>query len=570
MDREDIQLRRADNQVWNGARDYSLHADFHAFDAVGDAALYFNTIIGLALRYYDYEKLRPLFNAFNSQAQGGDYAELFWLALEGLAYRRGRAERPALDSLRREYAAGVVAEAEGRALDARGLDAVRAAWFRRALDAPMAEDEWLKGVLDELNFPLDLDEAQLCVRMEALLFKYFHRARRSVTDRQWAAWVDRGFNGVKRPSRRIVGRKALRALANVDAAEAQTARGRAQKVWMLMQGKTPEGVLRRYVEAVFGKSMLTPGELAAAEKELCTGAHEGCRLHFTRGAPSAHALSAEAAWELDSFKRQREKNREYFNKNLAQNRLVISRLTQNLQNTILLRQDASQSLTRAGRLSPAAAWRGVALEDARVFSTLREDSPGELTVDILLDGSASQNRQQERLAAQAYIIAESLTRCKLPVRVCSFCSVSGCTVISVLRDYNDADNSGLFNYVAAGWNRDGLAMRAMSYLMRREAPARRMLIILSDANPNDDQKIPGKGIMPGRIYGGKAGVEDAAHEVAALRLQGVPPLCVFTGGDLELPAARKIYGRQLTRIPSVAWFADAVGKMIQGRLKEMG
>lgn len=568
MDREDIQLRRADNQVWNGARDYDLRPEFHAFDAEGDAELYFNTIIGLAARYYDFSKFKPLLNNFQNQAQGEVYTELFWLAIEGLAYRRGCVERPALEELRREYARGI-AEKYGRA-EGHGLERVRAAWFNRALDEPGTEDEWEKGVLDALTLPLGLNEAQIAAQIEALLYKYYRRARRSVTDRQWAGWVDRSFNGSKRSPGRIVSRKALRRLAQTDAYDSESVKGRAQTVWLMMQGKTPEPILQRYVEAVFGKSMLTPAELAAAEKELCTGAHENCRLHFTRGVMGEREPDDESAWELESFRRQRAKNREYFAKNLVQNRIVISRLTQRLQNTILLQQDVTQSLTRAGRLAPEVAWRAGAVSDEKVFSRQSADQPGELVVDIMLDGSASQNRQQEKLATQAYIIAESLTRCNIPVRVSAFCSVSGCTVMSILRDYNDPGNDGLFDYVAAGWNRDGLAMRAMGWLMRRDAQARRMLIILSDANPNDDQKIPGKGLMPGKTYGGKAGIEDAAHEAAALRLRGVLPLCVFTGSDMELPGARSIYGKNLTRIPTIGWFADAVGKMIQGRIKEMG
>lgn len=569
MDREDIQLRRADNQVWNGARNYDLRPDFHAFDGDGDAELYFNTIIGLAARYYDFSRFKPLLNTFQSQAQCETYTEMFWLALEGLAYRRGRDERPALDELRREYARGIVARYVRRA-EPHSTEKISTAWFMRALGAPGAEDEWENAVLDALTLPLDLNEAQIAARIEALLYKYFRRARRSVTDRQWAAWVDRSFNGAKRSPGRIVSRKALRRLAQTDAAETETALGRAQKVWLMMQGKTPEPVLRRYVEAVFGKSMLTPAELAAAEKELCTGAHENCRLHFTRGVMTERERETEAAWELETFRRQRAKNREYFEKNLVQNRIVISRLTQTLQNTILLQQDVTHSLTRAGRLAPPVAWRAGALSDEKVFTRQSEDHPGELVVDIMLDGSASQNRQQEKLATQGYIIAESLTRCNIPVRVSAFCSVSGCTVMSILRDYDAPGNDGLFDYVAAGWNRDGLAMRAMGWLMRRDPHARRMLIILSDANPNDDQKLPSKGLVPGKTYGGKAGIEDAAHEAAALRLQGVPPLCVFTGSDMELPGARSIYGKNLTRIPTIGWFADAVGKMIQGRIKELG
>ena len=40
--------------------------------------------------------------------------------------------------------------------------------------------------------------------------------------------------------------------------------------------------------------------------------------------------------------------------------------------------------------------------------------------------------------------------------------------------------------------------------------------------------------------------------------------------DADLAAAHKIYGRDLTRIPSIGWFADTVGKLIQGRIQNMG
>lgn len=565
MDREDIQLRRADNQIWNAAGDYRLRPDCCAFDADGDASLYFNTVIGLAMGCYDFARFRPLLNSFRSQPQEELYSGLFWLAMEGLVYRRCGPQRPALAELRRDYARSVLAEGHSRA-DRFSLANIRAAWFLRALGQPGPEDPWEREVLDGLTLPVTLSEAEIADRVEALLYRCFHRARRSLDDRQWAAWVGRSKKQ-RRGGSRLLSRRALRRLARTDA-EAEHDLGAARRVWLFLQGKTPEPILRRYVEAVFGRSLLSPEVCAEAERTLCTGAHEGCHLHITRGSLTERRLDTQTAWEVESFRRQREKNRAYFNGHLAQNRLVISRLSQNLQNALLLQQDESQSLTRAGRLSAPVSWRA-ALGDERLFERRQETSPGELTVDLLLDGSASQNRQQEKLATQAYIIAESLTRCHIPVRVSSYCSVSGCTVLRILRDHGDRDNEGLFDYVATGWNRDGLALRTMGWLLRREGGQKRMLIVLSDANPNDDQRLPGKGLLPGKAYGGRAGLEDTAREAAALRLQGVPPLCVFTGGDLELPGARQIYGTHLTRIPGIGWFADTVGKLIRNRLKEM-
>ena len=62
-------------------------------------------------------------------------------------------------------------------------------------------------------------------------------------------------------------------------------------------------------------------------------------------------------------------------------------------------------------------------------------------------------------------------------------------------------------------------------------------------------------------------MKDAAAEAAALRKKGLSPVCIFTGSDRELPNAREIYGRDLVRIPAIGWFADAVGKLIQGKIQ---
>ena len=150
-------------------------------------------------------------------------------------------------------------------------------------------------------------------------------------------------------------------------------------------------------------------------------------------------------------------------------------------------------------------------------------------MDILLDGSASQNRQQEKLATQAYILVESLTRCAIPVRVMAFCSVSGCTVLRVLREYDKPEeNERVFDYVSAGWNRDGLALRAAAWLMRRAQSQNRLLLILSDASPNDDQRIP-IGALPlgGYSYSGKRGVDDTAAEAGQLELNAFEPVIFY-------------------------------------------
>ena len=188
--------------------------------------------------------------------------------------------------------------------------------------------------------------------------------------------------------------------------------------------------------------------------------------------------------------------------------------------------------------------------------------------DILLDASTSQKDRQETVSNQGYIIASALTRCGVPCRVMSFCSMTGYTILRIFRDYNrPQDNKRIFEYVSNGCNRDGLAIRAAHALMNRSPCEHRLLIILSDVKPNDIVRIPGAGEEERIPYEREAGVRDTAFEVRRARADGISVVCVFTGDDEDLPAARLVYGRDFARIQSLDKLADAVSKLIQNQIR---
>ena len=86
--------------MWNGWGDYARKPELLTFDRAGDAELYGNTVLGLACRYYDFDRFRPLLNEFHRSAQEALYTDIFFLVLEGAVFARGAAERPLLPALR--------------------------------------------------------------------------------------------------------------------------------------------------------------------------------------------------------------------------------------------------------------------------------------------------------------------------------------------------------------------------------------------------------------------------------------------------------------------------------------
>lgn len=554
--------RRATNLIWNSAGDYGLHPESRAYDADGYADVYMNSIVGVVYKYYDYPVLRKLLDGMENAPNGETYQDLFWTGLENCAYLRAASDRPALRLLRLGYARGIVKQAEGKNdLDFPVADRIKLEHYRRALGDRHKLIQREEDLLGELEFPPELTSEEIVARMRAILAKYFG-VTGGMLRRESLSKLPQFLGGL--------GRKKYTLGARVRSGDVKALKhGKVSRLARMTGERSPEQ-LREFVADCFGESMYNPGEVKNIEDRLCRDKHADCMLHFTRGAlPEGLVRDGEVLLQRKASQKQSELNHKYYNEGLTAHRLAIIRLTEKVRNCILVHLDDAMIKSRAGQLDARAVWRAVYLGDGRIFQRHERTTDNELSVDLLLDGSASQLQRQESVATQAYILAESLTRCGVPVRVYSFCSVGTCTVVRIYRDYGETDkNEAVFDYAAAGFNRDGLALRAANYMLSGTQYENRLLITLSDCSPNDACKlVDASGHR--REYQGDEGVKDSSAEVERLRRMGVRVMCVFTGEEADLPAARKIYGRELVRIRHISQFADAVGSVIVSLIGSM-
>ena len=327
--------------------------------------------------------------------------------------------------------------------------------------------------------------------------------------------------------------------------------------------------LRAFMEAKYGKSAYDPRETAEIEKNVCTGNHAACHVLITRGEKG----KAKIQNGFEALQREREakqivSNRAFFYDHLAERRTAIDRLSGKIQNSVLLHLQPSPQRSNTGTLEGGRAWRALYLNDDRIFVRDEQSDMGELCVDILLDASTSQKSRQAVVSNQGYIIAESLNRCGIPCRVMSFCSMTGYTILRIYRDYNERrENDRIFEYVSNGCNRDGMAIRMAHYLIGKERFDHKVLIVLSDAKPNDVVKLREKESGEYINYEAQQGIRDTAFEVRSARADGICVICVFTGSDEDLPSAKTIYGRDFARIQTLDKLADTVGMLLQNQIK---
>ena len=570
----DSEKRRARNLIWNAAGDYHFEPDFKAYDDEGRADLYWNSIIGAVRKNYGPETIDALFAAFHGCRDEALYEQLVWLGLENAVYQRESPRRLALPALRRRYARWVVDQCAGIG-DGELLPRLEEAHFRRALGEDPAMTKEDRKLLDSLEFSGELDGPELSQAALDFLHDHFGFVPgKTQTEEAEALRKHRPWFLFGR-SRALDGLPAVRTFGFGYGEHLVAGQGGGPNAEPVQRRLTDrnlaqtEEALRNYMRDYFGAPLLSEGERQTLEQSLCTGEHKNCHLYYTQGDDEPdRRLKGYAAAQRRNALRQAEKNREAYEADAVRHRASIVRLTARIRNAMLAYLQPTVVRTASGTLDPGRIWRGVYLDDDKVFTKIQQSDPGQLAVDLLLDASSSQVDRQAVVAAQGYMIAEALTRCHIPVRVTSFCSLSGYTVLTRYRDYQEQDrNERIFRYFTTGCNRDGLAIRALAREIEESSYEHKLVILLSDAKPNDVIQLYRDGTYVD--YARDNGIENTAMEVRSLLFRDIPVVCVFTGNDDDIPAAHTIYGRNFAHIRSLDQFADTVGTLIQNQIRSL-
>lgn len=567
--------RRALNQVWNGAGIYGFEPLFLSLNSDGAPNLYLNTIVGCVRKWYGEEGPAQLFQAWAGDRRQALLDDLAWLALESAVYQLELPRRPVLAGLRRAWAQEffeqehTLSRQEWMAKDQLSYTMQSARW-KAVLDRrPPVMTPYEKRLASALALgPLaeqEISPAILDVLARFRLFDGKSRPPSALRFHLTGKWAG------------VMTRLMPTEIVHTDVASVGHGKGSDQGSGPKLDAQRARFRLkedaasdRLYIQSCFGPSLLPERELAMAEQKLCTGVHLGCRLWYTDGVPTPEqAPRGEARRLAEQAQLQQERNRAAFGADSALYQNAIRRLTEQIRNCIQVHSQAEEETSRTGRLNSPRAWRAAVLSDRRIFVRETDAARPGFAVDLLLDASSSRMHCQEAVAAQGYILAESLTRCKVPVRVSAFCSLRGYTVLRVLKDFSDSSGQ-VFRYFATGWNRDGLVLRAAGELLAVPTEQKRLLLLLTDASPNDSRRIPPGGEFPfGHDYADAPGVEDAAREVRALERQGCHVGAIFMGPSLNVPAAETIFGKKLARIHTLDQLASAAGRLIQAEIQEL-
>lgn len=558
--------RRALNMVWTAAGRYDFEPMFLAFLPDGQPDFYMNSVIGYVYKWLDVTIITQLFDSFSDATLRDVYDGLLWVALENCVYEKELPYRPVLSELRISCAKLFFEQEQIKTraqwlMQSSLVYTMQSARWKKVLGKTFLLSPRKKKLFAELSFDGSMDTNAIRERILDIYGRYFHfRLKKklpSFTLRLNSVFTKFLPSRLERNEVFTLGRdikeENIRMYKPVHERE------------FSLPGE--EERIRSYIEDCFGKPLYSPSESAQLEHLLCTDNHFYCHIYFTAGEKNATpSKEPQIARAIEEASAQKERNETYFSAHRSQYETAIHKLSQQIRNATLVHAQAAQFKCKRGQLNAAWVWRSVFLDDDAVFLNHIETVKPEFSVDLMLDASASRLRQQETIAAQGYVIAKSLQLCNIPVQVYSFLSLNGYTILNLLCDYQEKQKTNrIFQYHAAGWNRDGLAFRGAGALMEHAPCAHRILIVLTDASPNDDKKLPAdkaQNRLLNEDYSGTAAVTDTAEEVKKLKQQGIRVIGILTGEHKDIAAAKKIYGTDWVHIQDISQFSNAVGALM--------
>lgn len=618
MEQQEMQEeRRARNFVWTAAGHYGLEPLFLAYAPDGTADMYLNMIIGLSYKWYDAEKLETFFHMLGGR-QEELYQGMLWIGLEQALYEKEKIHRPVLAELRQEYAQENLARY--RVLKEYELiDQLRNGHCAEILGKSSGLSGRTEELLRELTFTGEMGIEQILAKMKEILWKYFSYEPKMIKKERGTYFLQKllpAFHSIGKMHATYVKTKRYDDLSWEESGNGGTME-KARHYLLQFSRQGDEEKDRVYIEGCFGANIYTPREQKLLEDEVCTENHKNSHLYITRGYPmeepvtqtgsnttvrhqeestereatdrgetASHtaedigqvfgsgAINKRESREIREFRensrRQAEKNRQHYEKNRTVYENSIRRMTEKLRLELDARMDDVPVQARQGNIRASQVWRALYLEDPRVFEKREEVSEAGFSVDILIDASSSRKNSQEQIAAQAYILAKSLDLCGIPLQVYSYCSIRGYTVLRLLQSYGENRKAEeVFSYVAAGNNRDGLALRGAGHLMAQSEQEKKLLLVLTDGSPQDDQIAAEGAFYKNREYTDQIAVEDTTEQVQQLKRRNIQVVGIFMGTERGLQTAHRIFGRDFVRIQNIQQFAEVVGKILQEKIREM-
>lgn len=562
---------RLQNIFWTVSGDYTI--DFEKFH-IKPADFYESAILGISAKYYNFAVIDDYIKKFILRQNNRDeLIAIAKLVIENVFYETLISERPGTIDFRKEHEEKILSLRKKRKITLK--EELALGFLREKRGEYSKIQKTLAQMLDEILEFDSLDTFEYIEFLQYLFKKYFHINKELKMD------IDDEFKEFKEKSKKkYKAPKKKSKFIDVELLEKYSIES-AEFTFFLdedddirikedayRENSFSEEAIYKKIVKKYGSEKIPRHITQKIESQISVGIHEDIKLFFPSG-----KFDTKNSYEESLMEENYKENLAFYNENKLLYKRARRELSSVIKNSLL--KDVTDEITRSnsGNIVPRDIWKSKKLNEDRIFERIKKGDSPEITVDILLDSSASELQRKEIIATETFIIVEALTSLNIKTRIFSFNNYYNYLILKKYRDYNDPKfkNKEIFKYSPSGSNRDGLAIKFMRHLLEKERDTRRFLIVLSDGLPFDEINlgIIGKATIPGYDYKEDEAVNDAAKEIMLMKMRGVNTFGVFTGEESEIKNIKKIYDNDFAYITDISRFHKIIGvflKTFAGRL----
>jgi len=543
------------NQIYNGAKLYNFKPPLVGFDLSGNPDFYTNLIIGLSIKYFGKDTIEKLFS-LRENNKNRDRFDLFAIyLLEDICYKREYQNRPHIKTLRYDYAREFLADKND--LRRRNL-ALKENLYYSLIMKKCSDILGIKYKLLEKenliynNFSLDSATNPMNLSSEILyLFKkYLNFSEKkkyiSPLNISFSLFNIKGVYQLERSNRADIFKNKNASTNNFI--EKFVARRRNSK---------REEIIKTFGIPLFSlEKELLINEMCAVDK------HKKSHVYFTKGETTN---SYDIINSLNQ--KARERNYTYYKENENKNKRIINRLAKNIKLSLNSINDSDSFLSKEGMLVGSLAWKAKVGNNPKIFTKKTYDNKDIFRVTILLDGSNSLLYKQEIVASEAYILSKALSKNNINNRIISYSTVNDYTALTFLKAFDEkTDVNRIFSYKTIGFNRDGLAMRAISSITDKNTK-NELLLILTDASPSDIKPLITEGFSLNKPYKEQAALTDYKDEINQLRKKNMKIAALIHKDNPE--NAAYLFYKDFVRINDLNNLANAGARLIKNQIKKL-
>lgn len=543
------------NQIYNGARSYNFKPPLVGFDLSGNPDFYTNLIIGLSIKYFGKDTIDKLFN-IRENNKNRDRFDLFAIyLLEDICYKREYQNRPHIKTLRYDYAREFLADKND--LRRRNL-ALKESLYYSLIMKKCSDILGIKYKLSEKenqiynNFYIGSATNSLNLSSEILfLFKKYlnysdYKRHFNPPNLSFSLFNIKDVYQLERSNKADIFKNKNASTSNF-----------IEKFVAERRNSKREEIIKTFGKPLFSlEKELLINEMCAVDK------HKKSHVYFTKGESSN---SYDIINNLNQ--KARERNYSYYKENENKNKRIINRLAKNIKLSLNSINDADTYLAKEGMLIGSLAWRAKVGNNLKIFTKKTYDDKDTFKITILLDGSASLLYKQEVVASEAYILSMALSKNNINHRIITYSTVNDYTALTFLKDFDEnTDIHRIFSYKTIGFNRDGLAMRAISSISEKKAK-NELLLILTDASPSDIKPLIIEGFSLNKPYNGQPALIDYKDEISQLRKKNIKIAALIHKDNPE--NAAYIFYKDFVRINDLSNLANAGARLIKNQLKKI-